>query len=179
MVLEEKLRVLHLDPKATRRDSIWLDLSIYRYIRTQSPPPQWPPPSNKATPTPTRTHLLIVPLSMGQTTILKMLYILKYPIFRQDVNKLAIHLITMKIAFIFNKCFISCCCDKITWEKQHRGGRVKFSLWFQFHSSFQGIYSSRSPRHSASKSRRQNYVLRRLMLAVKLASLWNSPESST
>jgi hypothetical protein len=40
MVLEEKLRVLHLDPKATRRDSIWLDLSIYRYIRTQSPPPQ-------------------------------------------------------------------------------------------------------------------------------------------
>lgn len=34
--------------------------------RPQSLPPQWPTPSSKATPTPTRAHLLIVPLSMGQ-----------------------------------------------------------------------------------------------------------------
>jgi len=58
MILEKELRVLHLDLKVTRRR---LPSSRQLGGGSQSPPLQWPP--NKATPTPTRPHLLIVPFS--------------------------------------------------------------------------------------------------------------------
>ena len=38
----------------------------WAYMRPQSPPPQWHTSSNKATPIPTRRHLLIVPLPMAK-----------------------------------------------------------------------------------------------------------------
>lgn len=73
---------------------------------------------------------------------------LKYQPFSQDVSKLATHLIYMKIAFIFNKCFISCCCDKIYWKKKQqeiKGVRVYYIVHSWRHSqSFQGSHSSRS-----------------------------------
>jgi hypothetical protein len=57
-VLEEELRVLHLDLKAART------------LSGEGSFPQWVElediSSNKATPTPTRLHLLIVSLPMGQ-----------------------------------------------------------------------------------------------------------------
>ena len=52
---------LHLDQKATgnrmRHQTVF-----WAYMRSQSPPPQWCTSSNKAIPTPTSPHLLILPL---------------------------------------------------------------------------------------------------------------------
>jgi hypothetical protein len=54
----EELRVLYLVPKAN-----WRRLPSRQVGGTSpSPPPEWHISSNKATPTPTRSHLLIVPL---------------------------------------------------------------------------------------------------------------------
>jgi hypothetical protein len=56
MVLEE-LRVLHLDPTAVRK-------TVFQEVRRKIslPIPTVPLSSSKATPTPTRPHLLVVPL---------------------------------------------------------------------------------------------------------------------
>jgi hypothetical protein len=56
MVLEEKLRILHLDLEASRRVLSSRQLGG----GSQSPPPQRHTSSKKATPTPTRLHLLTV-----------------------------------------------------------------------------------------------------------------------
>ena len=51
----KKPRVLHLDPKAAEGDKHW---------KPQNPPIQWHSSPNKATHTPIRPHVLIVPLCM-------------------------------------------------------------------------------------------------------------------
>jgi hypothetical protein len=58
MVLEKELRVLHVDPKATRKD--WHPQAARR--KFQIPLPHQHTFSSKATPTPTLPLLLIVPL---------------------------------------------------------------------------------------------------------------------
>jgi hypothetical protein len=57
-MLWEELRVLHLVPKANRRRLTSRKLGG----RSQNQPQQWHTSFNKATPTLTRPHLLIVPL---------------------------------------------------------------------------------------------------------------------
>lgn len=77
MVLEEH-RALRLDPKAARKrlkvDTEWKlsigDLKAHPYSATPRPRPHLLEQGHtysKATPTPTRPHLLIVPLPKGQT----------------------------------------------------------------------------------------------------------------
>jgi hypothetical protein len=62
MVLEGQLRVLHLDLQATQRENNpRLDLTVWNpKVHTQ-----WYTSSNKASPTPIRPHLLIMPLLMS------------------------------------------------------------------------------------------------------------------
>jgi hypothetical protein len=60
---EKKLRVLHLDPQAAEGDCVPYSLR-FEQRKPQSPPPQWETPSNKATCSLARPHLLIAP--MGQ-----------------------------------------------------------------------------------------------------------------
>jgi hypothetical protein len=77
MVQEKELRVLHLEWQAVGSDRD--TLARLEHLRPQSPPPSdtLPPTrphllqqghtySNKATPIPTRPHLLVVPLPMDQ-----------------------------------------------------------------------------------------------------------------
>jgi hypothetical protein len=59
MVLEKKLKVGHLDPHIVEKES----------NGNSNLSPQWLISSSKATPIPTRSHLLIVPFSMSQTSI--------------------------------------------------------------------------------------------------------------
>jgi hypothetical protein len=44
----------------------WFTLGGPEALKTSKPTPQWHPSCNKATPTPTRAHLLVVSLSMEQ-----------------------------------------------------------------------------------------------------------------
>ena len=64
LVLEE-LIILYFDPKATVGN--WNSIPGRSWAEEASKPnPQWYTSSNKASPTPTRLHLLIVPFPMGQ-----------------------------------------------------------------------------------------------------------------
>jgi hypothetical protein len=63
MVLEE-LRILHLDSQAA--DVTATPFITWVSMISQGPPPQRHTSSNKSTPTPSRPHLLIVPLLRGQ-----------------------------------------------------------------------------------------------------------------
>ena len=74
MLLEE-LRVVHLDPKAAKRrlsstgiqeEALTPHLVEFEHRGSQHPPTQWHISSNRATPPPTRSHLLKVPFSMAK-----------------------------------------------------------------------------------------------------------------
>ena len=63
-VLEKELRVLTSWLTGNRKWSETLGMA-WASMRPQNPPLQWYTSSTKATPTPTKQHLLIVPLSLG------------------------------------------------------------------------------------------------------------------
>lgn len=66
MVLEEELSILQPEQQTAGRETESVDLALAVETSKSPPPPtKEHTPFNKATPTPTRPHLLMVALSLG------------------------------------------------------------------------------------------------------------------